>query len=1084
MHRLLAVVLIISVTLGLDVWGGELRVAASASDTDSDMEVSGTVFHDYTVDGVRQTKPAATFDEPGVAGVTVRAFDATGVLVATVTTGADGAYTLDVSGAITDDVRIEFEAPDGFVSSFVGADAGPAVQFVTAGSTDVNYAVHIPDEFCEENPLIFVACFYPGSLERGAELGALMSNSWLERGKVGDAGFTPASVVLTKAQAGSVWGVALQRQTGLIFTSAVVRRHAALGPKGIGGLYVASTDGLVTAFDLAATPYSLKLTGDAPAYDDDLRGLTGTSELSLDLVGYRGVGTEGIGDIDISPDGRYLYVTNLYERTVVRFELTGDASAPALGAPQHYAVPSGTDGTELCEKETARPWALKSLQDGTVLVGVTCTDLRTYDASLPRDCKPAKDDCSNVRETHKDVLETPEPGVIARLDPAGADGAGSWAVETTVSFDYPRQTDTCRGSDDTVGSIAVEGIVGIRCRAARWHPWTDDWSKIRTAAWREHSAGDRMHFWPQPIIGDIEVLYDGSLAVGIIDRLSMQIGANNYQPTNESDPLIYTWVSGDLRLICSTDDGYVEESNGSCGDTYTSTRLEYFNDTHIHVEPLLGGLAIHPSRADGTIAATVMDPVTVNSSGVLWFDVSDGTRRKGADFIPQEDNSSTATFKKAAGMGDIEVLCDFAPIQIGDRVWFDIDGDGIQDPGEPGIEGVTVRLYDAEGTFVAETMTDAAGRYLFSSADGLRPGAAYTIRFDEPDDYAEGGPLDGFLLTGTGGIAPVGSRTDEVGSLGALVETGEYGVTTFPSILVAPLSPGVNVFRFDAGFTVPVSGSSWVMPQESPVPLLVPTGGGPRPIEELGPLLVEIAGDVGLTPGAVALAVLVSGVILLVVRQPRRRRSAPTAVGQSNAALRTDRAPGGAGRSVSGSAQRRPAVPPLFSGSDEAPDPLTSRLRHATDPLAVIEALRSVDAPATPEPTEGSEEPAAPPPLSSGRDADEDAITATLRTESDPLEALEGLRQLEEPGAIPRTSSVEVETFERSSASRPSMSTAPPSPAEPEAPVAQGRAVFKGRRPNPVAFPTQDVAPVAWMVAGGVAALLVGRWSQRNLGRM
>ena len=1074
MHRLLAVVLIISVTLGLDVWGGELRVAASASDTDSDMEVSGTVFHDYTVDGVRQTKPAATFDEPGVAGVTVRAFDATGVLVATVTTGTDGAYTLDVSGAITDDVRIEFEAPDGFVSSFVGADAGPAVQFVTAGSTDVNYAVHIPDEFCEENPLIFVACFYPGSRERdvGGELGALMSNRWLERGKVGDAGFTPASVILKKEDAGSLWGVALQRQTGLIFTSAVVRRHAALGPEGIGGLYVADADGLVTSFDLTAAPYSLVLSADGSDYTDSARGLEKNTDLSLDLVGFDGVGTEGIGDIDISPDGRYLYVTNLYKQTVVRFELTGDASAPALGVPTHYAMPR-EDG-QLCT-QTARPWALKPLQDGTVLVGVTCTDLKTYGSPLPRACTGA--DCDAV-------LETPERGVIARLDPRIEENDAAWSIETTVSFDYPRQTDWCRGDHDTVTGTGVAGLTGIRCRAARWHPWTNEWANVRDAAWREFNSTDTLHFWPQPIIGDIEVLYDGSLAIGIIDRLSMQVGPNNYQPTNTSDSLIYTWVHGDLRLICSTDGEYVEESNGSCGDTYTSGRLEYFNDTHIHVEPLLGGLAIHPNRADGTIAATVMDPVTINSSGVLWFDVSDGSKRIGADFIPQEDSSKTATFKKAAGLGDIEVLCDFAPIQIGDRVWFDIDGDGIQDPGEPGIEGVTVRLYDAEGTFVAETMTDAAGRYLFSSADGLRPGAAYTIRFDEPDDYAEGGPLDGFLLTGTGGIAPVGSRTDEVGSLGALVETGEYGVTTFPSILVAPLSPGVNIVRFDAGFTVPVSGSSWVMPQEPPVPLLVPTGGGPRPIEELGPLLVEIAGDVGLTPGAVALAVLVSGVILLVVRRSRRRRSAPTALGQSNAALRTDHAPGGAGGSVSGSARGRPAVPPLFSGSNEAPDQLTSRLRHATDPLAVIEALRSVDALATPEPTEGSEEPAGPPPLSSGRDADEDAITATLRTESDPLEALEGLRQLEEPGAIPRTSSVEVETFERSSASRPSMSTAPPSPAEPEAPVAQGRAVFMGRRPNPVAFPTQDVAPVAWMVAGGVAALLIGRWSQRNLGRM
>jgi hypothetical protein len=164
----------------------------------------------------------------------------------------------------------------------------------------------------------------------------------------------------------------------------------------------------------------------------------------------------------------------------------------------------------------------------------------------------------------------------------------------------------------------------------------------------------------------------------------------------------------------------------------------------------------------------------------------------------------------------------------------------------------------------------------------------------------------------------------------------------FPSISVAPLSPGANVFRFDAGFTVPVSGSSWVMP----VPLEVPTGGGPRPIEELGPLLVEIAGDVGLVPDVAALVVLSLAVVLLLVRRSRRRRSTRAAVGRGSASGGAGRTSEGAGRSASGPAGRRPGAPPLFAGRDEEPDQFTMRWRDATDPLAVIEALRSVDEPA------------------------------------------------------------------------------------------------------------------------------------------
>lgn len=63
---------------------------------------------------------------------------------------------------------------------------------------------------------------------------------------------------------------------------------------------------------------------------------------------------------------------------------------------------------------------------------------------------------------------------------------------------------------------------------------------------------------------------------------------------------------------------------------------------------------------------------------------------------------------------------------IGDRVWKDRDGDGLQEPGEPGIEGVTVRLLDEDGTLIATTVTGADGEYLF---EGL-VGGTYTVEID------------------------------------------------------------------------------------------------------------------------------------------------------------------------------------------------------------------------------------------------------------------------------------------------------------------------------------------------------------------
>lgn len=50
---------------------------------------------------------------------------------------------------------------------------------------------------------------------------------------------------------------------------------------------------------------------------------------------------------------------------------------------------------------------------------------------------------------------------------------------------------------------------------------------------------------------------------------------------------------------------------------------------------------------------------------------------------------------------------------IGDFVWLDTDGDGVQDADETGIAGVTVELYQ-NNTLLATTTTDASGLYLFS----------------------------------------------------------------------------------------------------------------------------------------------------------------------------------------------------------------------------------------------------------------------------------------------------------------------------------------------------------------------------------
>jgi len=63
---------------------------------------------------------------------------------------------------------------------------------------------------------------------------------------------------------------------------------------------------------------------------------------------------------------------------------------------------------------------------------------------------------------------------------------------------------------------------------------------------------------------------------------------------------------------------------------------------------------------------------------------------------------------------------------LGDLVWDDLNGDGIQDNGEPGLANVTVNLLDNVGGFISSDLTDASGNFLFS---GLTDGAQYELEF-------------------------------------------------------------------------------------------------------------------------------------------------------------------------------------------------------------------------------------------------------------------------------------------------------------------------------------------------------------------
>ena len=65
---------------------------------------------------------------------------------------------------------------------------------------------------------------------------------------------------------------------------------------------------------------------------------------------------------------------------------------------------------------------------------------------------------------------------------------------------------------------------------------------------------------------------------------------------------------------------------------------------------------------------------------------------------------------------------------VGDRVWWDENHNGIQDPVEPGIADVTVQLWRGSGQVFGETTTASSGAYRFGSV----PEGLYFIRLILP----------------------------------------------------------------------------------------------------------------------------------------------------------------------------------------------------------------------------------------------------------------------------------------------------------------------------------------------------------------
>jgi hypothetical protein len=181
----------------------------------------------------------------------------------------------------------------------------------------------------------------------------------------------------------------------------------------------------------------------------------------------------------------------------------------------------------------------------------------------------------------------------------------------------------------------------------------------------------------------------------------------------------------------------------------------------------LGGVTVRLFDGDGNPAGTQVTDANGNYSFTNLpagtFTVTVDATTLPAGMVPTFDldgtgTAHTATVLLAGGANRTDVDFGYAAAaSLGDRLWYDIDGDGTQDANETGLNGVTVQLVDGNGNVIATTVTGGDGNYTFT---GLA-GGTYTVRIVASTLPQESAPTFDADGTATPDVATVTLATGE-----------------------------------------------------------------------------------------------------------------------------------------------------------------------------------------------------------------------------------------------------------------------------------------------------------------------------------
>ncbi|MCA6438863.1 MAG: SdrD B-like domain-containing protein [Sediminibacterium sp.] len=777
--------------------------------------LTGTVYRDFNGSGAKENTSA--YNEPGVSGVTVKAYSAAGTLLATTTTDANGAYSFSAP-TVANNVKVRLEFTGWQSSDYpapTGLNSKSSVQFATANTTTpavADFGINYPGHYIDNlNARVVVPTYVNGDNQT-------ITGNWYDASD-GDGAYafnydgTAQTTIAKQGQTGATWGTAYSRQADKLYYAAFVKRHVALGPLGVNGLYV--TNGAKTAANTSSTTTFVNLNAINPAFDaGSLPGRSfspgNNNKTQANYDNFTGgnvlteVGKVGLGGITISDDGKYLYVINLADRRLWRIQLGANGAAPTLASQiVRYDISYGiAEGNS-----TFRPFAVK-FHRGNIYVGGVLDGVKPDNSAVDRNELKA---------------------IVVKVDASANPATATFTQVLNAPLTYNRRANanTGFGFNKNTNYTDPNGTIpaATTCQTS-WHPWVRNFNELTK------NGTNIIH--PQPMLSAIE--FDPSdndaMIIGISDRTGHQTGNVNF---GMSGSTLYTGNSvGDIMKAGNTGGTYANftiENNGTAGSRTTNGAGNnegigggefYYTDRFSanaignpgplyignpstgaanldHDETSVGSVANFPGKE---VISTAFDPAVIwYTGGVRYYANDNGVAKNGKVLYTGNDVS---VFGKASGLGDIEIISSPAPIEIGNRVWFDANGNGIQDADENGIAGVTVQLRQG-ATVIATATTDASGNYYFSSdasrsstgsaiynISQLQPDGTYTIRIPNAQGGSVQSPLSTYELTfahNGGADANAGERDSD----------GAY-TGNDADITVATGVAGSNNHSYDFGF--------------------------------------------------------------------------------------------------------------------------------------------------------------------------------------------------------------------------------------------------------------------------------------------